>query len=104
MTKSDERAWAPRLSSILASRAEQSSTFLDRALAWLGVVAAVAAWLFVMRYAQGYDAHAYWIVNAADPYSVPYGGTDAFSYSPVAAQVFQFVRVVPFAVFYGLWT
>jgi len=77
---------------------------MDRLLALLGLVAAVAAWILVVRYAQGYDTHSYWAVNAADPYAVPYGAVDAFSYSPAVASVFQFARVLPFPVFYGLWT
>lgn len=78
--------------------------FADRFLVTLGLVAAVVAWFVVMMHAQGYDAHSYWIVNAEDPYAVPYGAPDAFSYSPVVAQVFQFARVLPFRIFYALWT
>ena len=37
----------------------------------------------------GFDAFAYWAVDIADPYVVPVGGLGAFTYTPVAARLFN---------------
>lgn len=77
---------------------------IDAFLSTFGIVTAVVVWWVVVTHAQGVDAHAYWAVDAADPYALPYGVRDAFLYSPAAAQVFQFAGMVPFRLFFAIWT
>lgn len=50
------------------------------------------------------DAHAYWAVNLADPYSRPIATTDAFTYPPPAAQVGWVLGHLPWPVFQAAWT
>src|SRR5665811_1195474 len=50
------------------------------------------------------DAHAYWAVNLADPYSRPIATTDAFTYPPPAAQVAWVLGHLPWPVFQAAWT
>jgi hypothetical protein len=50
------------------------------------------------------DAHAYWAVNLADPYSRPIASTDSFNYPPPAALVFSVLGHLPFGVFQAGWT
>ena len=42
----------------------------------------------ILRPVPAGDAHAYWAVNAADPYTRPIATTDAFTYPPPAALFF----------------
>ena len=51
----------------------------------------------------GLDAHAYWSVNAAEPYQLAVGQPDAFLYAPPFAFVFGLLRMLPWEVFRGLW-
>ncbi len=50
------------------------------------------------------DAHAYWAVNVADPYTRPIATTDAFTYPPPAALFFGLLGQLPFEVFQAGWT
>ncbi|HEV2006934.1 MAG TPA: glycosyltransferase 87 family protein [Candidatus Limnocylindrales bacterium] len=50
------------------------------------------------------DAHAYWAVNIADPYTRPIATTDAFTYPPPAALAFSVLGHLPWEVFQALWT
>jgi hypothetical protein len=46
------------------------------------------------------DSHAYWVVNAADPYrDARLGGVDAFLYAPAVAQLLAPFTHLPFEVF-----
>lgn len=103
---------------------------MRRAWAWLGrfgekravrdglIVAGVVFAIALARTAAtgdpyiGYDAHAYWQAAALDhPYaSTIGGGFDAagglyeYKYPPVLAQVLAPVHLLPWPVFFGLWT
>jgi hypothetical protein len=52
------------------------------------------------------DAHAYWMVDVADPYTRPVATQDAFTYPPPAALFFAGLRAVTldFQVFEAIWT
>ena len=50
------------------------------------------------------DAHAYWAVNLADPYTRPVATYDAFTYTPPAALFFGLLGNLPFPVFEAGWT
>jgi len=50
------------------------------------------------------DAHAYWAVNVADPYTRPVATFDAFTYTPPAALLFGLLGHLPFEVFQAGWT
>jgi hypothetical protein len=50
------------------------------------------------------DAHAYWAVNLADPYTRPIATPDAFTYPPPAAVFFSILGKLPFEVFQAIWT
>ena len=50
------------------------------------------------------DAHAYWAVNLADPYTRPIATPDAFTYPPPAAIFFAALGKLPFEVFQAIWT
>ena len=50
------------------------------------------------------DAHAYWAVDLADPYTRPVATEDAFTYTPPAAFFFSVVGNIPFDVFVRIWT
>jgi hypothetical protein len=64
----------------------------------LSLVGAFMTALLVIG-APGGDAHAYWSVNAAHPYSAQAGVPGAFLYSPVAALVALLFQLLPFAAF-----
>src|SRR4051794_34054929 len=54
----------------------------------------------------GFDAHAYWNVDLANPYVHALGNTsglDAFRYTPPVAQLFSVLHVLPWEAFFGLW-
>ena len=51
----------------------------------------------------GFDAFAYWNVNAADPYAVPVGGLGAFNYSPPIAWLFGPFGSLEWPSFLWLW-
>jgi hypothetical protein len=50
------------------------------------------------------DAHAYWAVDLANPYTRPVATEDAFTYTPPAAFFFSLVGNLPFDVFVRIWT
>lgn len=51
----------------------------------------------------GFDAFAYWSVNAADPYATGVGGLGAFNYSPPIAWLFDAFGALEWPVFLWLW-
>jgi hypothetical protein len=51
----------------------------------------------------GFDAYAYWSVQAPDPYTVPVGALGAFTYSPPAAMLFHLASGIEWWVFLWLW-
>jgi hypothetical protein len=86
---------------------------LDRALRVAFVVVLVLFTIF--RPVPAGDAHAYWAVDLANPYTRPVATTDAFTYPPPAALFFGAVRELPlppgsddsgmpFEVFEAVWT
>lgn len=50
------------------------------------------------------DAHAYWVVDLANPYTRPVATQDAFTYTPPAALFFAVLGQLPFEVFEAIWT
>ncbi len=97
---------------VAASRpfARPSAPVWARAVRDGGVVAGLlfAAYLFVVvapaTRTFGFDAFAYWSVDAAHPYGETAGALGAFTYSPVIARLFDPFGTVPFWVFLWLWT
>jgi hypothetical protein len=77
---------------------------IDVALRIAFVVVLVCVALF--RPTVAGDAHAYWMVDAADPYTRPIATQDAFTYPPPAALFFAGLRTLTgqFEVFQALWT
>lgn len=57
-----------------------------------------------IRQTLGADAYAYWALNIDHPYVDPIGSLGAFLYSPVAVRAFAPASLVPWAVFWWLWT
>jgi hypothetical protein len=65
----------------------------------------VALVLFaVYRPVEAVDAHAYWAVDLANPYSRPVATLDAFTYPPPAVIGFWILGHLPWPVFQALWT
>jgi predicted MFS family arabinose efflux permease len=58
----------------------------------------------ILRPIPADDAHAYWAVDVADPYTRPVATFDAFTYTPPAALFFGFLGNLPFEVFEAGWT
>ena len=58
----------------------------------------------LLRPVEAGDAHAYWAVDVADPYTRPIATTDAFTYPPPAALFFGLFGQLSFEVFQGGWT
>ncbi len=75
---------------------------IDRALRVAFVVVLVLFTIF--RPIAAGDAHAYWAVDLADPYTRPVATTDAFTYPPPAALFFAALGTLPFEVFEAIWT
>lgn len=75
---------------------------LDRALRIAFVIVLVVFTIF--RPAPAGDAHAYWAVDLANPYTRPVATTDAFTYPPPAALFFAVLGQLPFEVFQAGWT
>jgi energy-converting hydrogenase Eha subunit E len=75
---------------------------LDRALRLAFVVVLVLFTIF--RPVPAGDAHAYWVVDLANPYSRPIATTDAFTYPPPAALFFSVLGHLPFQLFEAIWT
>lgn len=81
----------------LAALLRRNAPLIDRALRAAFVVVLV---LFtILRPVPAVDAHAYWAVNPADPYTRPIATTDAFTYPPPAALFFAAFGQLPFRVF-----
>jgi Glycosyltransferase family 87 len=68
-----------------------------------GFVVAVLI-IAVIRPAESADAHAYWAVDLANPYTRAVATTDAFTYPPPAAIGFWVLGHLPWPVFQALWT
>jgi hypothetical protein len=75
---------------------------LDRSLRLAFVVVLVLFAIF--RPVPAGDAHAYWAVDLANPYTRPIATTDAFTYPPPAALFFAVLGHLPFEVFEAIWT
>jgi Glycosyltransferase family 87 len=108
VSRPDIRRWRARAENAIRATGARLATLdmiqvRDRA-AILGVVV-VAAFGTVCHPWLGYDAHAYWAVNPADPYNFDYTPDqyDAFRYSPAAAQLFGLFRFLPWPLFALLW-
>lgn len=69
-----------------------------------GFVVALLAFAVTRSMDVTYDAHAYWSVDLANPYSRAVATQDAFTYPPPAAIVFWVLGHLPWEVFLGLWT
>jgi hypothetical protein len=80
----------------------RNQRLFDVALRAAFVVVLVVFTLF--RPTTAGDAHAYWAVNLADPYTRPVATTDAFTYPPPAAIFFSILGRLPFEVFQAFWT
>jgi hypothetical protein len=96
--------------SIRANAVARPSPIVRRALRdGLGLAGlAFAAYLFLVVAPAtgtfGFDAHAYWSVDLADPYAVPAGTFDAFTYTPVIARLFAPFGLLSWPAFLWLWT
>jgi hypothetical protein len=67
---------------------------------WYFAVQGIHPWDFI-----GIDARAYWSVDLAHPYaSSGVGVASTYLYSPAFAQVLAPFTLLPFAVFFALWT
>jgi hypothetical protein len=75
---------------------------LDRALRLAFVVVLVV--FTILRPVPAGDAHAYWAVDLANPYTRPVATQDAFTYPPPAALFFGVFGQLPFPVFEAIWT
>lgn len=75
---------------------------LDRTLRLAFVVVLVI--FAVLRPVAAGDAHAYWAVDLANPYTRPVATQDAFTYTPPAALFFAVLGQLPFEVFEAIWT
>jgi hypothetical protein len=75
---------------------------IDRSLRLAFVVVLVA--FTILRPIPAGDAHAYWSVDIANPWTRPVATTDAFTYSPPAALFFSLLGRLPFEVFEAGWT
>ena len=58
----------------------------------------------ILRPVPAGDAHAYWAVDLANPYTRPVATPDAFTYPPPAALFFSVLGHLPFEVFEAIWT
>lgn len=91
-------ASAPDLIAVL----RRNRRLIDRALRAAFVVVLVLFTVF--RPTVAGDAHAYWAVDLANPYTRPIATTDAFTYPPPAALFFAVLGKLPFEVFQAGWT
>ena len=85
-----------------ATLRERRRRQLDLGLRAAFVVVLIVFTLF--RPTTAGDAHAYWAVNLADPYTRPVATTDAFTYPPPAVIFFAGLSKLPFEVFQAIWT
>ena len=75
---------------------------IDRTLRVAFVVVLVV--FTILRPVPAGDAHAYWAVDLANPYTRPVATQDAFTYPPPAALFFALLGQLPFQLFEALWT
>ena len=75
---------------------------LDRALRIAFVIVLVV--FTIARPVPAGDAHAYWAVDPANPYTRAVATPDAFTYPPPAALFFAVLGQLPFEVFQAGWT
>lgn len=75
---------------------------IDRTLRLAFVVVLVV--FTILRPVPAGDAHAYWVVDLANPYTRPVATQDAFTYTPPAALFFAVLGQLPFEVFEAIWT
>ena len=75
---------------------------IDRTLRLAFVVVLVV--FTILRLVPAGDAHAYWVVDLANPYTRPVATQDAFTYTPPAALFFAVLGQLPFEVFEAIWT
>jgi hypothetical protein len=75
---------------------------LDRALRIAFVIVLVV--FTIARPVPAGDAHAYWAVDPANPYTRAVATPDAFTYPPPAALFFAVLGRLPFEVFQAGWT
>lgn len=75
---------------------------IDRTLRIAFVVVLVV--FTILRPVPAGDAHAYWVVDLANPYTRPVATQDAFTYTPPAALFFAVLGLLPFEVFEAIWT
>ena len=77
------------------------------ALIGLSLVGVAVLVLFALNLDRiGWDAHAYWLLDLADPYARSQGtitGIDGFYYSPVFAFAFAPFGALPWPVFIAAW-
>lgn len=92
----------PRPAVALAAILRRNRRLLDRSLRVAFVVVLVLFTIF--RPVPAGDAHAYWAVDLANPYSRPIATADAFTYPPPAALFFSVLGHLPFQVFEAIWT
>ena len=81
---------------------QRRQRLIDRTLRVAFVVVLVV--FAVLRPVPAGDAHAYWAVDLANPYTRPVATQDAFTYSPPAALFFAVLGQLPFEVFEAIWT
>ena len=81
---------------------QRRQRMIDRTLRLAFVVVLVI--FTILRPVPAGDAHAYWAVDIANPYTRPVATTDAFTYSPPAALFFSVLGHLPFEVFEAIWT
>jgi hypothetical protein len=81
---------------------QRRQRLIDRTLRIAFVVVLVV--FTVLRPIPAGDAHAYWAVDLANPYTRPVATQDAFTYSPPAALFFGVLGQLPFEVFEAIWT
>jgi hypothetical protein len=106
-----------------AARGDTLNTPSERAISFLGrrvpltyllaLLAAVAAWLFIVLWCEPYgrwpgtamDAHAYWLApGGSDPYSIASVGTpNAYLYSPIFLQLLWPIRLLSWQGFVAAW-
>lgn len=81
---------------------QRRQRMLDRTLRLAFIVVLVV--FTILRPIPAGDAHAYWAVDLANPYTRPVATQDAFTYPPPAALFFAVLGQLPFEVFEAIWT
>ena len=81
---------------------QRRQRMVDRTLRLAFIVVLIV--FTVLRPVPAGDAHAYWAVDLANPYTRPVATQDAFTYPPPAALFFAVLGQLPFEVFEAIWT